>query len=110
MVYKYYKRNKKKRKKYSYNERAAYYGNRYSDFVNQYGTKNGDDFTSYDYDAFELALRNNPRMQYASGFDHFVRYGDTKSFTSSFDKQSKDFNRGVEAAKKALEKAKNIKF
>ncbi len=95
---------KRKRIKYSYNERKAYHDGVMQRFLHS--------CSGLGFNKTEERLSREPKVQYSDGYTTFTS-DIQRGFVQSEDyvsKQSLAFQRGFKAAKSAYEKSRNIKF
>lgn len=89
--------NKKKFKKYSFNERSAYHNKRASKFIDKFTVK-----TEYgvktDFEKLHKAEKNNSSFSYSDGYT-------SGSFDALRDYKKEDFSNRTSAYKKGYEKA-----
>ena len=99
------------KKKYSYNDRADYHESKYRTFIDKFTSKKGVGYYT-DFDALEAAEKQNPKMQYSDGYNHFTM-GISRGYKmpdEELKKKSKSFQAGFRAANKAYNKSRNMKF
>ena len=92
------------RKKYSYNERVDFHKSRYKSFVDKFRYSPEPGVSNIHFDELEKATKKNKSMQYSSGFI------DAVNNFSLDEKATMSERAGYNAAKKAFEKAKSIKY
>ena len=90
---------KRKRKKYSLNDRINYHRNKMRQLSDKHRTSSG----GINFDALEKEIRKSKKLQYSEGFTHI---GDESTLINKSDAYVKGFN----ARKKAESKAFNYKF
>lgn len=61
------------KKKYSYNDRAKYHESRYRSFIDKFTFRKGVGYHT-DFEALEIAEKQNPQMQYSDGLPPSVGF------------------------------------
>ena len=98
---------KRKRKKYSYDERMKYHRTKAISFTNKFRESGGFFGSQLNFDKYISAFNKNKSIQYSTG------YSDYECVTMSDEdlkKQSVSYQRGWNSAKKADKKSRSIKF
>lgn len=93
-----FKRNKKR---YSLDDRQKYHRDIMSKLIDKFTTSEGI-YSKVNWDKVDSSIKKSPKLQYSSGF--------TSSIHTDLSGRSKSFIKGYNAARRAEEKAKTIKF
>ena len=92
---------KKNNKKYSLSDRQNYHSNIMKKVFDKCTVSKGS-YSKTNWDKFDLAIKKSPKLQYSDGF--------TSNINTDLSGRTKSFIKGYNAARKAENKSRTIKF